>query len=95
MKIEPRTHFYISGKTKSHKMYSSPHRARIFASVKARNLIKQGNKIRVRVIYGKSKCALGCICVFDNEGTYTNYNDLKIMTNNFLDEDLWIKGVNK
>lgn len=55
------------------KVYSSTDNiTRILQNISLRDLTKG----TVYCSYGKKKCTLGCVCLFDNQGTYTDKKEL-------------------
>lgn len=87
---EPR--IYFKYKTKSGRtIYLKNPKTRRITAVLASDKLKKGFlRGELRVVYGKAKCAQGCICVFDNE-IKGGIEDIKWGLKNFLDKDLWIR----
>ena len=83
---------YFSYKTKSGrtKYYKNKSKRRIDNILASNQFLISMLQAKLKVVYGKAKCAQGCVCVFDNE-IEGNINDIKWGLKTFLEEDLWIK----
>ena len=60
----------------------------LLASAKFKDCMLEGE---LRFVYGKQKCASGCVCTFDNDMKSKNINNIKWGLNAFYDKDLFLK----
>lgn len=84
--MKPKLHFTAVKKDGTKKYWVQPSRGRIssiIASGKFKNYV-------LRVVYGKAKCAQGCICEFDNEMKSSQRSDIQWAMTNFLDKQLYL-----
>jgi len=84
--IAPKIFFTAYRKSGMGKTYRKPTRRRIVIAVASDNY----KSWHLRVMYGKAKCVLGCICEFENEIISDQAADIRWALDNFLDEDLFI-----